>query len=302
MNFINWIPNTAKQLSMSCIFISIMLSLSRPVLCQSDFPGFMRGTWKMENQETYEHWDLLDGKTLKGFSYEMKDGQIIISEYLDIAKKGNKWIYEATVLEHNQGKAIEFKLTKTRDAFVFENPNHDFPKMISYKKLTDDILLVEVSDGKDKSFSFKMTKISSKTGEDIAAGTNPNYDKALAGRLGADDYGMKSYIFVILKTGANASTDKELIANSFRGHFENIGRLVEEGKLIVAGPMGKNDRQYRGIFILHNVNTIEDARELMQTDPAIKNGFLVAEIYNWYGSAALPEYLPFSDKIWKEKP
>jgi len=30
---------------------------------------------------------------------------------------------------------------------------------------------------------------------------NPNYDKALADSLGADDYGMKSYVFVILKSG-----------------------------------------------------------------------------------------------------
>jgi len=26
------------------------------------------------------------------------------------------------------------------------------------------------------------------------------------------------------------------------------------------------------------------------------------ELFSWYGSAALPEYLPFSDKIWKAKP
>ena len=26
------------------------------------------------------------------------------------------------------------------------------------------------------------------------------------------------------------------------------------------------------------------------------------EIFTWYGSAALPEYLPAADKIWKLKP
>jgi len=26
------------------------------------------------------------------------------------------------------------------------------------------------------------------------------------------------------------------------------------------------------------------------------------ELYKWYGSAALPEYIEFSDKIWKVKP
>ena len=37
----------------------------------------------------------------------------------------------------------------------------------------------------------------------IAQTTNPNYDEALAKKLGADDYGMKKYVLVILKTGEN---------------------------------------------------------------------------------------------------
>lgn len=132
--------------------------------------------------------------------------------------------------------------------------------------------------------------------------TNPNYDKTLAEKLGGDDYGMKSYYLVILKTGTNDTTDKEFITESFRGHLDNINHLVAEGKLIVAGPLGKNDHAYRGIFILNNLKTLEEAKELLQTDLAIKNGLLDYEIFTWYGSAALAEYLPFSDKIWKLKP
>jgi len=40
---------------------------------------------------------------------------------------------------------------------------------------------------------------------------NPNYDGELAKELGGDDYGMKSYFLVILKTGANTTADKEQI-------------------------------------------------------------------------------------------
>lgn len=133
-------------------------------------------------------------------------------------------------------------------------------------------------------------------------GTNPNYDNELAKRMGADDYGMKNYFLVILKTGANTSADKALVAESFKGHMTNINRLVADGKLVVAGPFGKNQKNYRGIFILNNLKTQEEATQLLQTDPAVKNGLLDYEIFPWYGSAALPEYLPFSDKIWKSKP
>lgn len=84
--------------------------------------------------------------------------------------------------------------------------------------------------------------------------------------------------------------------------MDNIGRLVEEEKLIVAGPFEENDNQYRGIFILNNVKSMEEATTLLQSDLAIKNGLLDYEIFTWYGSAALSEYLPFSEKIWKIKP
>lgn len=132
----------------------------------------------------------------------------------------------------------------------------------------------------------------------LAQSTNPNYDSELAKKLGADDYGMKSYIFVMLKTGSNESTDKAYKDSCFAGHLANITRLVKENKLIVAGPLDKNENAYRGIFIL-NVTTFDEANELLKTDPAINAKFLEADLYNWYGSAALSEYLETSDKIWK---
>jgi uncharacterized protein YciI len=131
--------------------------------------------------------------------------------------------------------------------------------------------------------------------------TNPNYDAELADSLGGDDYGMKNYVLVILKTGSHKTTDKAFVDSCFAGHLANIWRLVEEKKMIVTGPFGKNENSYRGIFIL-NVNTIPEAEALLQTDPAIKEKLLEADLYIWYGSAALPEYLKTSDKIWKLKP
>jgi uncharacterized protein YciI len=128
--------------------------------------------------------------------------------------------------------------------------------------------------------------------------TNPDYDSTLAKELGADDYGMKSYVFCMLKTGSYTTDDKAFIDSCFSGHLQNIKRLVKEGKLIVAGPLGKNEKTYRGIFIF-NVTTIEEAEELIQTDPAIKSNLLAADLYKWYGSAALPVYIETSDKIWK---
>ncbi len=129
--------------------------------------------------------------------------------------------------------------------------------------------------------------------------TNPNYDSTLAKKYGADERGMKSYVLVILKTGSSTITDKTFIDSCFSGHMNNINRLVKSGQLIVAGPLGKNENTYRGIFIL-NTMTLEEAAELMQTDPAIKEKLLEPILFKWYGSAALPAYLDASDKVWKK--
>ncbi len=64
-------------------------------------------------------------------------------------------------------------------------------------------------------------------------------------------------------------------------------RLAEEGSLIVAGPF-LDDQDIRGIFIF-DVRTVEEARRLAETDPAVKAGTLILELHPWYGSAALVE-------------
>ncbi len=131
--------------------------------------------------------------------------------------------------------------------------------------------------------------------------TNPAYDKALADSLGADDHGMKSYIFVVLKTGSANIEDKQQVSELFRGHMDNINRLVADKKLIVAGPFGKNEQGYRGLFIL-DVKTKEEAQALVETDPAVKEKLLDVELFEWYGSAALPTYLEAAHKITKTNP
>lgn len=129
---------------------------------------------------------------------------------------------------------------------------------------------------------------------------NPAYNKALADSLGGNEYGMKAYVLVILKTGSNTTASKAATDSLFRGHMNNINKLVKEGKLTVAGPLIKNDKNYRGIFIL-NVKTTEEAMPLLQTDPAIREKLLDVELFTWYGSAALPMYLPYHDQVGKKK-
>ncbi|HCY88886.1 MAG TPA: hypothetical protein DHV17_01360 [Chitinophagaceae bacterium] len=129
---------------------------------------------------------------------------------------------------------------------------------------------------------------------------NPQYDSVLAQKYKGDENGMKMYVLVMLKTGSNTTTDKAFIDSCFTGHMNNIGRLAKEGKLIVAGPLAKNPQTYRGIFIF-DTKDIEEARIWVMTDPAVSSRLLDAELFNWYGSAALPAYIYESEKVWKQR-
>lgn len=121
----------------------------------------------------------------------------------------------------------------------------------------------------------------------IVVAEEPRFDPDLAQKLGADERGMRKYVMCILKTGPK---DAEIKGDErkaiFAGHFENIERLANEGKLAVAGPFGKNDNGYRGLYIF-NVASIEEAEKLVVLDPAVKAGVFVPELTPWYGSAAM---------------
>lgn len=134
----------------------------------------------------------------------------------------------------------------------------------------------------------------------LAAGQkiSNEYDSTLARQLGADERGMKTYVLVILKTGPADIQDKELRDSLFAGHFSNMDRLAAEKKLVLAGPMSANDRQYRGLF-LYDVKTLEEAEELLKGDPTVTSGIFEIELYRWYGSAALPVHLETAEKIRK---
>ena len=64
-----------------------------------------------------------------------------------------------------------------------------------------------------------------------------------------------------------------------KAHLANIYRLAEMKKLVVAGPFG-DDTALRGIFVF-KVASIDEARALAETDPAVQAGRLVIEMHPW---------------------
>ena len=118
-----------------------------------------------------------------------------------------------------------------------------------------------------------------------AEADKPAFDAELARSVGADEYGMKSYVLVVLKTGPNKVPAGAERDEMFKGHFANMKRLGAEGKLALAGPFDGVDG-WRGLFVFA-VSDIEEAKQLVATDPVISKGEMIAEYHKYYGSAAL---------------
>jgi uncharacterized protein len=64
-----------------------------------------------------------------------------------------------------------------------------------------------------------------------------------------------------------------------KGHMANIHRLADMKKLVVAGPFG-DDGTLRGIFVFR-VASLEEARTLTLTDPAVQAGRLALDLHPW---------------------
>lgn len=126
------------------------------------------------------------------------------------------------------------------------------------------------------------------------------YDPDLAEKYGADDYGMSQYVVAFLKAGPNRQQDSAKAAALQKAHLQNIQHLANEGKLLIAGPF-MDDDEVRGIYIF-NTKSVEEARKLTATDPAIEAGSLEMELRPWYGTAAVKMVNDWHAKLAKENP
>ena len=86
--------------------------------------------------------------------------------------------------------------------------------------------------------------------------------------------------FTFLKRGEKWTPEKTPATEEIqKGHMANINRLAEMKKLIAAGPFG-DDGRLRGIFVFR-VGSLEEAKALTASDPAVQAGRLAMEIHTW---------------------
>jgi hypothetical protein len=119
--------------------------------------NWLVGKWVRINAKPgisgYEQWARTSLTELKGFGARIKGSDTTITERTTLLLKDNAIYYVADVKENQ--KPVYFKLTQLTDnGFVCENPEHDFPKIISYV-LTGNKLKATISaDGRAIDYLF----------------------------------------------------------------------------------------------------------------------------------------------------
>jgi uncharacterized protein len=93
--------------------------------------------------------------------------------------------------------------------------------------------------------------------------------------------GMAKVYLVLLKKGPAWTAEKTDATKAIQaGHMANIERLWKEKKLIVAGP-GGDDGDMRGVFVF-DTDSLDEAKALAASDPAVKAGRLAPEFHSWW--------------------
>lgn len=252
----------------------------------------LNGTWESprKNGLLIEQWTFKNDSTLQGYSFIIKNSDSIPQEKALLQYRNGNIQFIASAAAQNNEQPVAFSLIAINNGqYLFENKQHDFPQQISYQLLSSDSMQAFISgpmEGVQQKVDFHFSKQKSR------------FNESLAQSLDADAYGMKQYVLVLLVTGKAKIEAPDRLNKLMAGHMSNMVKLAQEGRLLMAGPFGKNEINGRGLFII-NTSSVEQARKIVHSDPAVQAGVLEAIYIPWYGSAALPLLSPLHGQIQK---
>ena len=126
--------------------------------------NWLIGNWeqKFPDGMLKENWTKENDSTFSGDSYFINTKDTVHFESIKLSQKDEELIYSATVVGQNNDETVDFKLTSDIvNSFTFENPAHDYPQKITYKKVNETNLVATISgkqQGKQSTESYAMKK------------------------------------------------------------------------------------------------------------------------------------------------
>lgn len=125
---------------------------------------WLNGKWVMKEGDgtVTEQWKQVNDSLMEGSSDFIKGDSVIPFEKIRMFRRGIDFYYEAKAAGQNNEQPVEFKLSSFSDSgFVAENPQHDFPKRITYRLVKKDSIHAVVDGGPsmpDKKSDFYYSK------------------------------------------------------------------------------------------------------------------------------------------------
>ena len=127
--------------------------------------NWLLGNWENEMPEGVltETWTKENDSTFSGTTYFIINKKDTVhSEAIILKQLNDELIYRPTVKGQNNDEPVDFKLSsESENSFSFENPKHDYPQKIVYKKVNETNLVATISgmqQGKQSTESYPMKK------------------------------------------------------------------------------------------------------------------------------------------------
>jgi len=127
--------------------------------------SWLIGTWENKTSRgiIFEAWKKVSDLEMSGMSYVINGNDTIVFESIRLVQEQDGLYYIPVVKNQNDGLPVRFAMKSISETqMVFENPQHDFPQVISYKKVSADSLVAEISglrDGQERKQAFPMRRV-----------------------------------------------------------------------------------------------------------------------------------------------
>jgi uncharacterized protein YciI len=96
----------------------------------------------------------------------------------------------------------------------------------------------------------------------------------------AQPFKQVTYYFTFLRRGPNWTAQRTPETEKLQAaHMANINAMAKTGKLVIAGPF-ENAGEFAGVFVF-KVATLDEAKALAESDPAVKAGRLKVDTHPW---------------------
>ena len=120
------------------------------------------GTWQLTGEDQFEQWRKNDDGSYSSRAFSVINNDTLTMEEVKIISEAGKWNFITLVKGQNKGKAVTFTSTVLQDTLVqFENPAHDFPRMINYRLATANNMQAFIG-GTTDTIYFNFTRVVSK--------------------------------------------------------------------------------------------------------------------------------------------